>query len=94
MDKGEWSVSEGTEGALLIIRTLPNGGVTQICNVRIPSTGYREEAEANAELIAAAPAFYEALEAVVSCADRYGAGPGEREAFDKVKAAIAKADSK
>jgi hypothetical protein len=50
--KGEWRVEEGYKrGSIIIIRTLPNGGVDRICDINVPSTGYRERAEADAEFI-------------------------------------------
>jgi len=58
--KGEWSILEVKSGRLHIIRTLPNGGVDRICEIAIPSTGYRVDAEANAHIMAAAPEMYEA----------------------------------
>ena len=61
--KGKWTVAKGSKkGGLHIIRTLPNGGVDRICEIVIPSTGYRVNAEANADLIAATPKMYEVLE--------------------------------
>ena len=64
--KGEWSVLIGKTGSLSIISTIPKSGyVDPICEVSVPSTGYRVEAEANAQLISSAPALYEALETSV-----------------------------
>ena len=61
--KGEWQVHRDYPkvGDLGVIARLPNGATTTICQLKIPGTGYREEVEANARLIAASPSMYEAL---------------------------------
>ena len=70
--KGEWSVIEGSKPkcGLHVIRTLPNDAVDRICEIVLPSTGYRAEAEANANLIAAAPELLEALKEITELAPR------------------------
>ncbi|KKL66617.1 hypothetical protein LCGC14_2143220 [marine sediment metagenome] len=65
--KGEWAIMIGTDGKSLHVtatRYTSDGdlhSVDRICEVVLPSTGYRVQAEANAHLIAAAPAMYEEL---------------------------------
>ena len=89
---GDWSVLEDKNRRLHIIRTLPNGWVDRICEIVIPSTGYRVNAEANAQLIASAPLLYEALLAV-----RQWAGDPEmyfQEVSPIIKKALSKAEGK
>lgn len=59
--KGEWQIHRGYPKPedILIVAILPNRGAKSICEVTNLHISYN--AEANAHLIASAPALYEAL---------------------------------
>ncbi len=62
--KGEWTINRDypKQGDLVIIS---ESEAKSICKITVPSTGYKKECKANAQLIALSPRMYKAIQSAI-----------------------------
>ncbi len=89
--KGEWKVRHPVNNDYTIYIGEYGKGIEQIAIL----FENKPNVEANANLIAAAPALYEALkELMAGCLDNMGLAAGQLDGWQKAKVALAQAEGK